>query len=46
MKSLSIPKLELKDALLAKRLKDDIMTALTVDINNVYMWRDSTTDLQ
>ena len=46
MKSLSIPKLELQDALLAKRLKDDIMTALTVDINHVYMWRDSTTDLQ
>ena len=36
-KALSIPKLELHAALLAKRLKDDILTAPTVSINHVYM---------
>ena len=46
MKGLSIPKLELQAALLATRLKDDIVTALTVCINHVYMWTDSTTVLQ
>ena len=46
MKALSIPKLELQAALLAARLKDDILTAVTVCINHVYMWTDSTTDLQ
>ena len=46
MKALSIPKLELQAALLATRLKDDIMTTLTVYINHVYMWTDSTTVLQ
>ena len=43
MKALSIPKLELLAALLATRLKDDILTALTVYFNHVYMWTDSTT---
>ena len=46
MKALSIPKLELQAALLATRLKDYIVTALTVSINHVYMWTDSTTVLQ
>ena len=46
MKALSIPKLELRAALLATRLKDDILTALTVSVNHVYMWTDSTTVLQ
>ena len=46
MKALSIPKLELQAALLATRLKDDILTALSVCINHVYMWTDSTTVLQ
>ena len=46
MKALSIPKLELQAALLVTRLKDDILTALTVGINHVYMWTDSTTVLQ
>ena len=46
MKAQSIPKLELQVALLATRLKDGILTALTVYINHVYMWTDSTTVLQ
>ena len=46
MKWLSIPKLEFQAALLATRLKNDILTALTVSINHVYMWTDSTTVLQ
>ena len=46
MKALSRPKLELQAALLATRLKDDILTALAVSINHVYMWTDSTTVLQ
>ena len=46
MKTLSIPKLEIQAALLAARLKDDILTAITVCINHVYMWTDSTIVLQ
>ena len=46
MKALSIPKLKLQSAVLATRLKDDKMTALTVSINHVYMWTDSKTVLQ
>ena len=46
IKALSIPKLELQVALLATPLKDDILTALTVCSNHVYMWTDSTTVLQ
>ena len=40
MKALSIQKLKLQAALHAIRLKDDIMTALTVTISHVYMWTD------
>ena len=36
----------LQAALLATRLKDDILTALTVSINHVYRWTDSTKVLQ
>ena len=45
MKALSIQKLDLQAALLATRLKDDILTALTVIINHVYMLTGSTTVL-
>ena len=47
MKAISIPKLELQQAsLLATRLKIDIMKALSIPINDVVMWTDSTTVLQ
>ena len=36
IKALSMPKLQLEAALLATRLKDDRLTALTVTINHVY----------
>ena len=42
MKAISIPKLEL----LATRLKDDILIALTVGINHFYKRTDSNTVLQ
>ena len=46
MKAISIPKLELQASLLATRLKIDIMKALSIPINDVFMWTDSTTELQ
>ena len=46
MKMLSIPKLELQAALLATRLKEKILKALTFKVSNVFMWTDSTTVLQ
>ena len=46
MKVMTIPKLELQAALLAARLEQDICRALTVHVNKVYMWTDSTTVLQ
>ena len=46
MKLMTIPKQELKAALLAVRLKQDICRALTVHVNEVFMWTDSTTVLQ
>ncbi|XP_063713741.1 uncharacterized protein LOC134841638 [Symsagittifera roscoffensis] len=46
MKILSIPKLELRAALLASRLKNDIEKALTLSISKVFIWTDSTTVLQ
>ena len=46
MKAISIPKLELQASLLATRLKIDIMKALSIPVNDVFMWTDSTTVLQ
>ena len=46
MKMLSIPKLELQAALLATRLKEEILKALTFKVSNVFIWTDSTTVLQ
>ena len=43
MKVITIPKLELQAALLATQLKQDICRAVTVNINKVLMWTDSTT---
>ena len=46
MKVMAVPKLELQAALLAARLKREIIQALTVTVNQVFMWTDSTTILQ
>ena len=46
MKVMTVPKLELQAALLAARLKREITQALTVTVNLVFMWTDSTTVLQ
>ena len=46
MKALSIPKLELQAALLATRLKEDVLKALTIPVSNTFMWTDRTTVLQ
>ena len=46
MKVMTIPKLELHAALLAARLKQDICRALTLQVNKVFVWTDSTTVLQ
>ena len=46
MKVMTVPKLELQAALLAARLKREITQALTVTVNQVSMWTDSTTVLQ
>ena len=46
MKVMTVPKLELQAALLAARLKRDICLALTVHVNQVFMWTDSTIVLQ
>ena len=46
MKPLTIPKLELQAALLAARLRQEITKALTMRIDRIYMWTDSTTVLQ
>ena len=46
MKTLSILKVELQAALLASRLKDDILIALTVSFSYVFMWTDNATVLQ
>ena len=46
MKVMTVPKLELQAALLAARLKREIMQALAVSVNQVFMWTESTTVLQ
>ena len=46
MKALTIPKLELQASLLASRLRKEVQRALTMEIDKVFMWRDSTTVLQ
>ena len=46
MKKMTVPKLELQAALLAARLENEIIQALTVTVNQVFMWADSTTVLQ
>ena len=46
MKCFTVPKLELQAALLATRLKVDIIKALTIPLSRVFMWTDSTTVLQ
>ena len=46
MKVTTVPKLELQAALLAARLKREIMQALNVSVNQVFMWTDCTTVLQ
>ena len=46
MKVMTVPKLELQAALLAARLKKEITQALTVSVNQVFMWTGGTTVLQ
>ena len=46
MKALTIPKLELQASLLASRLRKEVQCALTMKIDKVFMWTDSTTVLQ
>ena len=46
MKALTIPKLELQSSLLAARLRKEIESALTVRVDNTFIWTDSTTVLQ
>ena len=46
MKVLSIPKLELQAALLAIRLKEEILKGFTFKVTDIFMWTDSTTVLQ
>ena len=46
MKVMTVPKLELQPALLDARLEREITQALTVTVNQIFMWTDSTTVLQ
>ena len=46
MKALTIPKLELQASLLASRLRKEVQRALTIEIDKIFMWTDSTTVLQ
>ena len=45
MNALSIPKLELQAALLATRLKEEILKGLTFKVTDIFMWTDNTTAL-
>ena len=45
-KALSIPNLKLQAALLAIRLKEEVLKALTIPVSNTFMWTGSTTVLQ
>ena len=46
MRVMTVPKLELQAALLSARLKREISRALTVTVDKVFMWTDSTIILQ
>ena len=46
MKTLTVPKLELQAAVLAARLSIDIRNALTIPIQHLFLWSDSTIVLQ
>ena len=46
MKVMTVPELELQAALLAARLKNEIVQALNVTVIQVFMWTDTTTVLQ
>ena len=46
IKIMTVLKLELQAALLAARLKNEFIQALTLTVNQVFMWTDSKTALQ
>ena len=46
MKALPIPKLEIQAALLANRLKEEILKGLTFKVTDIFMWTDRPTVLQ
>ena len=46
MNALTVPKLELQAALLAARLRDEVLCALSLTIDRTFMWSDSSTVLQ
>ena len=46
LKVMTVPKLELQAALLAARLKNEIIQVLTVTVNQTFKWTDSTTILE
>ena len=46
MKALTVPKLELQAALLAARLRAEVLSALSLKIGRTFMWSDSSTVLQ
>ena len=46
MKALTVPKMELQAALLAARLRDEVLRELSLTIDRSFMWSDSSTVLQ
>ena len=46
MKALTVPKLELQAALLAARLRAEVLSAMSLKIGRTFMWSDSSTVLQ